>query len=243
MPVGVAVNEAVTLAKKYDGDDAGTFVNGILRAFLRNREQPEPVEAPQEAPGAMTVLGFDTSNYTTSIAAFDGTSGENQSRLLPVKAGELGLRRGRLVCPCEKPAGSCRRAVFPCGSPVCGGCGSQHPAAGGGWVLYALFSGRSVPGQDGGLPPPGSLGGGLSPTGASGCGPVVFGPGGAVGQALSGLAPLRRHHGAAVRRAPGAERGLQPGSAAPQTFLPGQLIDRDRPAFGTAVPGGKALTS
>ncbi len=35
----------------------------------------------------MTVLGFDTSNYTTSIAAFDGTSGENQSRLLPVKAG------------------------------------------------------------------------------------------------------------------------------------------------------------
>ena len=50
VPVGVAVNEAVTLAKKYDGDDAGTFVNGILRAFLRNREQPEPVEAPAEAP-------------------------------------------------------------------------------------------------------------------------------------------------------------------------------------------------
>ena len=50
VPVGVAVNEAVTLAKKYDGDDAGTFVNGILRAFLRNREQPEPVEAPPEAP-------------------------------------------------------------------------------------------------------------------------------------------------------------------------------------------------
>ena len=41
----------------------------------------------------MTVLGFDTSNYPTSIAAFDGTSGENQSRLLPVKAGELGLRQ------------------------------------------------------------------------------------------------------------------------------------------------------
>lgn len=42
VPVGVAVNEAVTLAKKYDGDDAGTFVNGILRSFLRSRE-----EAPQ----------------------------------------------------------------------------------------------------------------------------------------------------------------------------------------------------
>lgn len=41
----------------------------------------------------MTVLGFDTSNYTTSIASFDGTSWENQSQLLPVKAGELGLRQ------------------------------------------------------------------------------------------------------------------------------------------------------
>lgn len=41
----------------------------------------------------MTVLGFDTSNYTTSIAAFDGVSGENQSSLLPVPPGELGLRQ------------------------------------------------------------------------------------------------------------------------------------------------------
>ena len=41
----------------------------------------------------MIVLGFDTSNYTTSIAAFDGKSGRNCSRLLDVKAGELGLRQ------------------------------------------------------------------------------------------------------------------------------------------------------
>ena len=41
VPVGVAVNEAVTLANKYDGEDAGTFVNGILRAFLRDQEQAE----------------------------------------------------------------------------------------------------------------------------------------------------------------------------------------------------------
>lgn len=41
----------------------------------------------------MTVLGFDTSNYTTSMAAFDGVSGENQSSLLPVPPGELGLRQ------------------------------------------------------------------------------------------------------------------------------------------------------
>lgn len=41
VPVGVAVNEAVTLAKKYDGNDAGTFVNGILRSFLRDQEKAE----------------------------------------------------------------------------------------------------------------------------------------------------------------------------------------------------------
>lgn len=48
VPVGVAVNEAVTLAKKYDGDDAGTFVNGILRSFLRDREQPQEAPAAEE---------------------------------------------------------------------------------------------------------------------------------------------------------------------------------------------------
>jgi len=64
-------------------------------------------------------LGFDTSNYTTSVAAFDGAAGKNCSRLLDVKPGELGLRQSdavfahvkrlpeladalfRSVCPCE----------------------------------------------------------------------------------------------------------------------------------------------
>ena len=45
----------------------------------------------------MSVIGIDTSNYTTSIAFFDGTQGENCSRLLPVKAGELGLRQSDAV--------------------------------------------------------------------------------------------------------------------------------------------------
>ena len=64
----------------------------------------------------MTVLGFDTSNYTTSIAAFDGVSGENQSSLLPVPPGELGLRQSdALFFSCQGPAGACRQAVFPCG--------------------------------------------------------------------------------------------------------------------------------
>ena len=35
VPTGVAVSEAVRLAKKYDGDDTGAFVNGILGSFVR----------------------------------------------------------------------------------------------------------------------------------------------------------------------------------------------------------------
>ena len=45
----------------------------------------------------MSVIGIDTSNYTTSIAFFDGTGGETCSRLLPVKQGELGLRQSDAV--------------------------------------------------------------------------------------------------------------------------------------------------
>ena len=45
----------------------------------------------------MSVIGIDTSNYTTSIAFFDGVGGENCSRLLPVKQGELGLRQSDAV--------------------------------------------------------------------------------------------------------------------------------------------------
>ena len=45
----------------------------------------------------MSVIGIDTSNYTTSIACFDGEGGMNCSRLLPVKQGELGLRQSDAV--------------------------------------------------------------------------------------------------------------------------------------------------
>ena len=45
----------------------------------------------------MSVIGIDTSNYTTSIACFDGEGGENCSRLLPVRQGELGLRQSDAV--------------------------------------------------------------------------------------------------------------------------------------------------
>ena len=36
VPTGVAISEAVRIAKLYDGDDTGAFVNGILGAFARS---------------------------------------------------------------------------------------------------------------------------------------------------------------------------------------------------------------
>ena len=40
VPTGVAISEAVRLAKMYDGDDTGSFVNGILGAFARSLTAP-----------------------------------------------------------------------------------------------------------------------------------------------------------------------------------------------------------
>ncbi len=44
VPTGVAISEAVRLAKKYDGDDTGSFVNGILGSFARSLEPAPHVE-------------------------------------------------------------------------------------------------------------------------------------------------------------------------------------------------------
>ena len=41
VPTGVAVSEAVRLAKKYDGDDTGAFVNGILGSYARSISSEE----------------------------------------------------------------------------------------------------------------------------------------------------------------------------------------------------------
>ena len=41
VPTGVAVSEAVRIAKKYDGDDTGAFVNGILGSFARSQTTEE----------------------------------------------------------------------------------------------------------------------------------------------------------------------------------------------------------
>ena len=49
VPTGVAISEAVRIAKKYDGDDTGSFVNGILGAFARGLTAPKVEEPVVEA--------------------------------------------------------------------------------------------------------------------------------------------------------------------------------------------------
>ena len=44
VPTGVAISEAVRLAKKYDGNDTGSFVNGILGSFARSLESKSDSE-------------------------------------------------------------------------------------------------------------------------------------------------------------------------------------------------------
>ena len=46
VPTGVAISEAVRVVKKYDGNDTGSFVNGILGSFGRS------LNAPKEEPEA-----------------------------------------------------------------------------------------------------------------------------------------------------------------------------------------------
>ena len=44
VPAGGAVSEAVRIAKKYNDDDTGAFVNGILGSFVRSLEPPAKEE-------------------------------------------------------------------------------------------------------------------------------------------------------------------------------------------------------
>ena len=46
VPTGVAISEAVRIAKKYDGDDTGAFVNGILGSFARSLDE-KPAEVTE----------------------------------------------------------------------------------------------------------------------------------------------------------------------------------------------------
>ncbi len=47
VPTGVAISEAVRIAKKYDGDDTGSFVNGILGSYARSLSDNKEAEATE----------------------------------------------------------------------------------------------------------------------------------------------------------------------------------------------------
>lgn len=49
VPDSVAVNEAVTLTKKYEDDEVGAFVNGVLGGFIRNGKSLEVPHENEEA--------------------------------------------------------------------------------------------------------------------------------------------------------------------------------------------------
>ena len=48
IPTGVAISEAVRIAKKYDTDETGSFVNGILGAFARSLTKAEETVKTEE---------------------------------------------------------------------------------------------------------------------------------------------------------------------------------------------------
>lgn len=92
-------------------------------------------------------LGFDTSNYTTSAAAFNSATGEMHSfkRLLPVKEGELGLRQSDAlfhhVQQLPEIAGS---AINACGGNISAVCVSTRPRAVEGSYMPCFSAGVTV---------------------------------------------------------------------------------------------------
>ena len=49
VPTGVAINEAIELAKRFGGDASGSFVNGVLGKIASEKEEKKPEEKPADA--------------------------------------------------------------------------------------------------------------------------------------------------------------------------------------------------
>ena len=57
VPTGVAINEAVELAKKFGGDSSGSFVNGVLGKIASGRkEDPEPAKPARPVHKAKIII-------------------------------------------------------------------------------------------------------------------------------------------------------------------------------------------
>lgn len=57
VPAGVAASEAVRLAKLYDGEEAGAFVNGILGSYLREKDLEQVADPPQDTQPPTEAMG------------------------------------------------------------------------------------------------------------------------------------------------------------------------------------------
>ncbi|SFG21232.1 transcription antitermination factor NusB [Oribacterium sp. WCC10] len=55
VPEKVAINEAIELAKKYGGNESGSFVNGVLARLVDSTREPKKIEkAPRKQQGEVT---------------------------------------------------------------------------------------------------------------------------------------------------------------------------------------------
>lgn len=64
VPVGVAINEAVELAKRFGGEDSGSFINGILGKIANGRKDSEGDPKParrQEHRAKIIIRSFKNS--------------------------------------------------------------------------------------------------------------------------------------------------------------------------------------
>ena len=146
----------------------------------------------------MMVLGLDTSNYTTTAAAFDGVSGKNCSRLLDVKEGELGLRQSDALFSHVKRLPELVSQLFaelPRDEIVAIGA-STRPRAVEGSYMPCFLAGAEPRNRSGC-----SVLRLFSPAGAHRGGLLVIRPHGSDGYAASGMAPVRRYDGAVARHA------------------------------------------
>lgn len=92
-------------------------------------------------------IGFDTSNYTTSAAAYDAASREMHSfkRLLPVKEGQLGLRQSdALFHHVQQMPEIASQAIAACGGSIDAVGVSTQPRAVNGSYMPCFSAGTTV---------------------------------------------------------------------------------------------------
>ncbi len=169
----------------------------------------------------MRTLGFDTSNYTTSVAVFNGVSGENCSRLLDVRPGELGLRQSDALFAHVKRLPEMTDELFaalPKDTIRAVGASTRPRAVDGSYMPCFLAGSSQAQTLARILDVP--FYAFSHQQGAYRGGAVVGGTDGADAYAASGVAPLRRHDGAAAVEPDGKNVRAEKRSAARAIFPP-----------------------